>query len=719
MRDVFLYFAALRVPLFFLGVGVLLAWHPKSMRSLLRGVFDTKTSVLPVIVVAALTYSVTLWLCALAILEGAPARLGLPVPSGWLAREVPSSVFSWGNVHFTNLWLLVLGLALLPSLLCAARLIGACRKGRGLRFLFTLASAGALVWLLALSGPDYWGVATSARWLGRIFHFDPRGYLDPATGHLLRWHVYTTQSILTVFVQLAAYLGFVLLWIRRGRRLPKMFLRWDNFPVLYSVYAMLGLLCLLLSGLGFFLDGYGISLIAVLVLWRLLVWYFDAGSTVGFFRPLINQPTPRQVLAANSAETGGRAIIVCASGGGIHAAAWSTRVLTGLEKEHPGSFAAMVRAVSAVSGGSVGAMNFAGAYEPLTGQIHPMMLDYANELSRMSSLPAALGGWFLFDLPRLFVPWLPSWLNRGWSLERRWDLDGYYSWSLGVWGSQAQIGRRPAVLFNCTAVETGKPVVFASSTLRRQAEVSDAPRPRRDPQYSPSFHELTGRSVDLLVPTAARLSATFPFVSPASRVHPAAKIKPDYSYVDGGYYDNFGVSTPLEFLNQAISETPAEEAAIPEGMRPYLERLSPPVPIRKVLIIEIRAAATAEAKSGRVRFEQLLAPVRTIFAVRSSAQRLHNDAELRMTKEAFVHRGVEVENVVFEYPDVDIPLSWHLTAEDLRRIDEAWDGESLAAQKQVVANFCRAAVRLPLPDISDLLSNPGPAPKSKQVLPKE
>jgi hypothetical protein len=61
------------------------------------------------------------------------------------------------------------------------------------------------------------------------------------------------------------------------------------------------------------------------------------------------------------------AILVSATGGGIHAAGWTAQVLAGLaeslEADYPGQFAPAVRLISAVSGGSVGAMYFLEAYQ--------------------------------------------------------------------------------------------------------------------------------------------------------------------------------------------------------------------------------------------------------------------------------------------------------------------------------------------------------------------
>ena len=445
-------------------------------------------------------------------------------------QSITISVFAWHGVRVKNSWLLVAVISSLPAVLGCLRVIWANREGR---FTRTLLCLGTLLGFAAISfanRPDYWGVAATQRLLTPLVRLDPAGYIDASTGEVGRLHIYTVHSIAIAFLQLALYLGLILILIERRKRrpapLPQWILRWDNFPVLYSVYAMLGLLCLLLSGLSFFLDAYGVSLVAVLVLWRLVVWYFDEGATVGFYRPAFEMPTPREVLAANSAETGGRVIAVCASGGGIHASAWTTKVLTELEKQHRHHFAPLLRVISCVSGGSVGAMNFAGAFTPTTGQIQDFMLDYSNTQSRISSLPAALGGWFLFDLPRLFIPWLPSWLNRGWSLERRWDIDGFYNWSLGAWGHQAWLGRRPAVLFNCTAVEYGKtcrlrhlydgapsrPHHATAAGRRIQPELSKPHRPHR------RRHGANGRA------HVGYLSLCHPGLPPASHVRSVAEL---------------------------------------------------------------------------------------------------------------------------------------------------------------------------------------------------
>ncbi len=338
MRTALQYVSLLRVPIFFFAVGVALSWHPKGVRSLLRGTFDVKLAAVPIVILAALVYSATLSLCAVAILEGAPARTGIPAPGGWFAQTMTVSFLAWREIPLKNIWLVFGGLALIPALLCPVRLIWASDRHRGLRTMVCLGALAACVLLSFACSPVYWGYDASARAMASVFRFDPRGYIDPEAERLGQFHVYAAHCVFVIFAQLALYLAIVQVQLRRGKTVPKWLLRWDNFPVLYSVYSMLGLLCLLLSALGFFLDGYGLSLLLVLVLWRFLAWYLDPGNTVGFYKPVIELPSPREILNANSAETGGRVIVVCASGGGIHAAAWTARVPDGTRSAAPREF---------------------------------------------------------------------------------------------------------------------------------------------------------------------------------------------------------------------------------------------------------------------------------------------------------------------------------------------------------------------------------------------
>ncbi|MEM0969653.1 MAG: hypothetical protein AAGJ31_09905, partial [Verrucomicrobiota bacterium] len=70
--------------------------------------------------------------------------------------------------------------------------------------------------------------------------------------------------------------------------------------------------------------------------------------------PTLTQALTRRLDLVSPNDTRREAVVVCASGGGIQAAAWSTQVLAGLDEITDGSFAKSVHLISSTSGGSVG-----------------------------------------------------------------------------------------------------------------------------------------------------------------------------------------------------------------------------------------------------------------------------------------------------------------------------------------------------------------------------
>src|SRR5690606_37882283 len=105
---------------------------------------------------------------------------------------------------------------------------------------------------------------------------------------------------------------------------------------------------------------------------------------------------------------------------------------------------------------------------------------------------------------------------RSWALERSW-AERLTSRArrvapvptLADWRADFLAGRRPAVILNATAVETGQRFRMATLALPET------------PEGAGQFATLFPRH-DLAMPTAARLSATFPLVSTAARGRDAA-----------------------------------------------------------------------------------------------------------------------------------------------------------------------------------------------------
>src|SRR5262249_51842989 len=156
-----------------------------------------------------------------------------------------------------------------------------------------------------------------------------------------------------------------------------------------------------------------------------------------------------------------------------------------------------------------------------------------------------------------------------------------------------------------------------------------------------TFNELGDGSLysgtDLAIVTAARLSSSFPFVTPVARS------EGDSGHMaDGGYYDNYGMSTLIQWLDQD---------------------LAPDKPIKEVMVLQIRGFPPDELKekSRRGWLFQSYAPLATMFHVRTAGQFAHNEDEFRLLQKAKKAAGLSIYTSVFQFCGKDPPLTWHLT----------------------------------------------------------
>jgi hypothetical protein len=252
-------------------------------------------------------------------------------------------------------------------------------------------------------------------------------------------------------------------------------------------------------------------------------------------------------------------VVVVAPGGGIQAAAWTTQVLTGLDALYE-DFSESIGLLSSVSGGSVGVMYYlVGRGDRLNAAGKAMTIDDEtrddiNEKVRASSLDAV--AWAL-TYPKIVRPYrlfVPTDLDHGWALKTSWHLrlrqlvredapdenrfdDRLY---LRGWCEKIRRGKAPPFVFNATVIETGKRLTITPVTPARNDKDED-------------FLSLFPDSAPHLA-TAARLSAAFPYVSPSSRALPiAGRDEPEgFHIVDGGYADNEGIVTAVEWIQELL-----------------------------------------------------------------------------------------------------------------------------------------------------------------------
>ncbi|MGB6134047.1 MAG: hypothetical protein WBG54_19855, partial [Acidobacteriaceae bacterium] len=462
-----------------------------------------------------------------------------------------------------------------------------------------------------------------------------------------------------------------------------------------TVPALAGLLMLTmtvtwpLAAATFYLDHWHIPTLLIGMVAAMAVangWSRKAEHVYQLIAPAsVPEPTPAEVLTA----TGARCVIVAAAeGGGIQAAAWTAQVLEGLRTACGAErFDPALRMISGVSGGSVGTACY------VDWLLHPTEARQPSVSAAKSSLDEVTWGLAWPDFLRGCLPWAFGWMiDRGVALQRAWsrncsltpeDGEPRLTAPLSAWRQGAAEGTIPAVVLNSTVVENGFRLLMCTSALGR----GDAGCGRMD---ASEVNRIGDRVMDISTVTAARLSASFTWVTPVACA--AAGPGSNRPHVaDGGYYDNYGMATLVEWLDEALS------GPLTGGRRQ----------VAKVLVLQIHSSPPdpETVQNGEVRqgddrrgwLFQMAAPFLTLLNVRSSGQIAHNDIELSLLEQKWAGLGVGIESVDFTFPETNPPLSWHLTEEQKQAIRDEW-GKKMGEQVGKVKEFlesCPAGAAAP------------------------
>jgi hypothetical protein len=383
-------------------------------------------------------------------------------------------------------------------------------------------------------------------------------------------------------------------------------------------------------------------------------------SAQGQPAPLLD---PERALAAwlkrQPADAGPpKLVIVATSGGAYRATFWTAIVLDRLASEpRLAHFGGAVRLMTGASGGMVGAGYFAamrkasgpsgaagatpGVEQQLIADLAARRQTFALANSPTDSLTPVVRR--LIGLDTLYAVWpTRNPADRGQVLEDEWPTLHVSFRDLEA-GEAA--GWRPSLIVSPYMVDSAQPLFISNLDLARVVK----------PEFALEFFKSFPLAHDRFqLATAARMNATFPFISPAVRL----PLKNRSRVVDAGYFDNFGIAAAATFLRS-------------DGVRRFIDD-------NKLEVILIRILAYPEVAAtdpGHEPFwlqltqivEQIVSPVEGELAARGSRGRFVNDLLLDDLRRLYPQHFHEFK---FVNPG-DASFSWHIQTADIAQMKAA------------------------------------------------
>ncbi len=261
---------------------------------------------------------------------------------------------------------------------------------------------------------------------------------------------------------------------------------------------------------------------------------------------------------ANRRETDGDTIplvLVAAEGGGTRALNWTAETLIRLDSIIPG-FSRHVYAISGVSGGGVGAVFYTAFLRDTPAQRRISQFDRFRNVIRDDYLSAVSAALLFPESIQRIVPLPIPRLERAKWLEDSWADSYHDNLSLKTLDEsmtqlyQTPVGYNydlPSLLLNGTLAESGQKTITSNLQL--------------DPRYFKDVvSTLDVLGADVPLKTAASLSSRFPIITNGGLIQKDSVDQTGRNrrygghVVDGGYFDNSGVETCIQLLNNLVPD---------------------------------------------------------------------------------------------------------------------------------------------------------------------
>ncbi|MCT4559788.1 MAG: patatin-like phospholipase family protein [Crocinitomicaceae bacterium] len=360
-------------------------------------------------------------------------------------------------------------------------------------------------------------------------------------------------------------------------------------------------------------------------------------------------------------ETKPKLVIVNVSGGGSRSALWTLNILQNLDKELNHNLTKHTQMITGASGGMVGAAYYRQLHLLYDqGKIaNPFDQEYRDRigsdlLNRLSF--AASTNDIFFRYQTEIIDGKPYTKDRGFAFETQLheNTDGIMDVDLAYYQKYESSAQVPLMIFTPTIVNDGRRLLICSQPLTFLTQGVQGPS-----RFSKSYENIdylsyfsNNEALDLRFSSVLRSSATFPFVMPMVTM----PTSPEIQLMDAGLRDNYGGKITMEYLFELNSWIKNNTSG--------------------VIIVQIRDTKKVldnEAYQQVSLLNKFTMPFGNMYSNFPRTQDFDQEELLKIGTKQFDFPVDLISFNLRENSKDRISLSWHLTTQEKRKIESAFN----------------------------------------------
>ncbi|MGY6561298.1 MAG: patatin-like phospholipase family protein [Luteibaculaceae bacterium] len=365
-------------------------------------------------------------------------------------------------------------------------------------------------------------------------------------------------------------------------------------------------------------------------------------------------------------------IIVSVSGGGLRSAYWTYTALNELQNQSNAAFFKQAHLITGASGGMLGAAYFRSLYYEI--QNNDSTLSFENKKEHIVKdllnpiLFSLATNDFFIRYKKFEYAGESYFQDRAYAFEKQFhkNTDSLLAKPLSYFKPLEQQAEIPSLIVTPTIINDGKRLYISPHSLYHLGIIDNTSVESKNTNDVVDLHQLLKDNTpdNLLLSSALRMSATFPYVLPSITL----PTNPEVEIMDAGIRDNLGLKTAFEYLR---------------ANKEWIEKNTSGV---EFLVIQDRnpvGAPTKELNPSLV--SKLLNPLNNIYSNLLRIQVYNLEAYF---EGMHLKIGVPVafHTLQLDHGELDreISLSWHLTQREKLIIDEAIKHKK---NQEAIANF--------------------------------